>query len=313
MAQTESAVEKNIIWRLFSSVRFTFILLIILAAISIIGTVIPQQQGAEEFARRLSPGMLQFFRSLDLFDMYYSLWFRILIALLTLNLLICSFDRFPRTWRLFKARPKPDRLKPFENLSPDRRFTVKGELDHVADRVLDLLKGHFKKIHSVKSSKGHFFYGEKGRYSYFGVYLVHFSILIILIGAIVGSLWGFEGYVNIPEGGAVNSFTLRKGEAAKGLGFIVQLDKFTVEFYGTGTPKEFQSDLRFLAGNQEIMKGSLRVNHPITVRGITFYQSSYGSIPGDNVRLKLSREGSKQEVTSLVAKKGSPLQWNHIG
>jgi cytochrome c biogenesis protein len=308
MTQAESAVEKNLIWRVLSSVKLTFGLLISLAVFAIVGTVIPQQEGVGEFARRLSPGMLQFFKSLDLFNMYHSLWFRILLALLTLNLLVCSFDRFPGTWRVFKARPKPDRMRPFENLSPDRSFTVKGELDHTANRAFDLLKGHFKKIQTKRTPKGRFLYGEKGRYSYFGVYLVHFSILIILMGAIVGSLWGFEGYVNIPEGGAVNSFTLREGKVSKGLGFIVHLDKFMVEFYDTGAPKEYESDLRFFAGNREIMKGSLRVNHPITVRGITFYQSSYGSIPGESVSLKLSRKGGKPEVTKLVAKKGSPLQ-----
>ena len=308
MAQAKSVAEKNLIWRMLSSVKLTFGLLITLAVLSIVGTVIPQQQGVNEFARRLSPDILQFFISLNLFDMYHSFWFRILLALLTLNLLICSFDRFPRTWRLFKARPKPDRLKLFENLSPDRSFTIKGELDHTADRAFDLLTGHFKRIQTKRTPKSHFFYGEKGRYSYFGVYLVHFSILVILIGAIVGSLWGFEGYVNIPEGGAVNSFTMREGKTSRGLGFIVRLDKFVLEFYDTGAPKEFESDLRFFAGSREIMKGSVRVNHPITVRGITFYQSSYGNMAGESVSLKLSRKGSKPEVTRLVAKKGSLLQ-----
>lgn len=307
MKRTDSEKKSNLVWHLFSSVKLTLILLIILATISIIGTVLPQQEEAVQFARKLSPRLFQLFSSLQLFDMYHSPWFRIIIGLLTLNLIICSIDRLPGTLKLFRAIPKPDRLKPFENLPPNRSFLVKGEAETIAARVAEILKGRFKKVQRGKTDKGHFIYGEKGRYSYFGVYLVHFSVLIILIGAIIGSLFGFEAYVNIAEGETVDTVALRKKMTPKKLGFSVHCKKFTVEFYDNGAPKEYRSDIEFLIEGKVVKKGSLLVNHPITYNGITFYQSSYGTIPGDKVYLKISKEGSDSEVSIMEVKKKDPI------
>ena len=66
---------------------------------------------------------------------------------------------------------------------------VKGEIEEVSVRVADLLNRLYKKIKIKKIDNKNFFYCEKGRYSHFGVYILHISILIILMGGIVGSLF----------------------------------------------------------------------------------------------------------------------------
>jgi len=66
----------------FTSVKLTLGLLIVLAVTSIFGTVIPQQEGAMELAEELSPGLVSLLSSLQLFDMYHSLWFRLIIGTL---------------------------------------------------------------------------------------------------------------------------------------------------------------------------------------------------------------------------------------
>ena len=58
------------LWKFLSSVKLTIVLLILLAIVSILGTLIPQQQGAVEFAKGLAPGMFRFLSTLQLFDMY---------------------------------------------------------------------------------------------------------------------------------------------------------------------------------------------------------------------------------------------------
>lgn len=301
--------RSDIIWDIFSSVKLTMALLIILAVISIAGTVIPQREGAMEFAQRLSPGLVRFFNSLQLFDMYHSLWFRVIIALLSLNLIVCSLKRFQVTLKLFQALPRPDRSKPFENLPLQRNFQVEGEIQEVSGRVAEYMRGQYKKIEEKDTKKGNFFYGYKGRYSLFGVFVVHLSVLTILMGAIIGSLLGFEAYVNIAEGESADTVTLQKSRvhAHKKLGFSVRCEKFTVNFYDTGTPKEYRSDLSFMDDGRVLKKGSLLVNHPVTFRGITFYQSSYGTIPGDRVRLIVSRHPGEPKTKTLGIERGHPL------
>ncbi len=310
MTKTNQKKKPNAAWRLFSSVRLTIVLLILLATASIIGTLIPQmpQKESFEFARSLSPEVFRFFNALDLFDMYHSLWFRFFIGCLALNLVICSVDRFPLTWKLFRKMPRPDRSKPFEHLPPQQRFIVDGKIQDVTDRIAQSLKGRYRKIHTADASDKYFFYAEKGRYSRFGVYLVHSSVLLILIGALVGSFFGFEAFVNIMEGEQVDTVNLRKDHDQLKLGFEVRCDKFTVDFYENGAPKEYRSDLTFLVDGKEIEKRSLLVNHPAQFRGITFYQATYGTVPGKKVRLGISRDGEQHKPETLEVEPGKPMQ-----
>lgn len=297
----------NIVWNIFSSVRLTISLLIILALVSIIGTLIPQGQGAVEFARNLSPGTLRFFSSLNLFDIYHSVWFRILIATLALNLMVCSIDRFSGTWKRFTARPRPDRSNPFEDLPPDLTFLAESSLNEAGDRVGWFLDSRFKKTRRAVSKDRVSFYGDKGRFSHFGVYLVHLSVLFMLAGSLVGSFLGFEAFVNIAEGERIGKVELKKGGIPMDLGFEVLCDRFFVEFYDNGAPREYRSDLRFFFDGKEVEKASTRVNHPVQFRGVTFYQSSYGTIPGKTVLLNIARKAGERKETSVTAEMGKKI------
>jgi cytochrome c biogenesis protein len=223
-----------------------------------------------------------------------------MIGVLALNLIVCSLDRFPAAWKRFQAEPKLDRSKSFEDLPSHRDFKIIGSIDEVLPLTAGTLKNKYKRIHQKETENGVLLYAETGRFSHLGVYLVHLSVLIILIGSIVGSLFGFEAYVNIPEGQSVNQVRLRKSEVVRSLPFTVRCDRFSVEFYDNGAPKEYRSDLTFLKGERALLQGALLVNHPVTFEGITFYQASYGSLPGNHARIGLRREGDPAHRTLEV-------------
>jgi cytochrome c biogenesis protein len=305
MTSSETGKKSHALWNLFTSVKLTLGLLIVLAVTSIFGTVIPQQEGAMKLAEQLSPGLVSLLNSLQLFDMYHSLWFRLIIGTLALNLIICSLDRFPTAFKRFQAAPKLDRSKPFNDLPPHRNFSATGKIDEVLLLSAEILKTKYKRFHQKETDNEVVLYAEKGRFSHFGVYTVHLSVLIILIGSIVGSLFGFEAYVNIPEGETINKVRLRKSQVVRALPFGVRCDRFSVEFYDNGAPKEYRSDLVFMEDGKVALQGSLLVNHPISFEGITFYQSSYHPIAGDKVRIKLSREGNNPEASAIEVLRGN--------
>ncbi len=307
MSSPDNKKQNDAIWSALASVKLTLLLLIILAVASILGTVIPQQERAMEWAQRLSPGMVSFLYSLQLFDLYHSVWFRLIIGALALNLIVCSIDRFPSSLKLYRALPQPDRAKPYENLPPQRILSVKGDLNAVSNQVAEFLKNKYRNVETKETEKGHYVSGEKGRYSYFSVYLVHFSVLLILIGGIIGSFFGFEAFVNIPEGGMIDTVASTKSEASVKLPFEVRCDRFVAEFYDNGAPKEYRSDLSFIFKGKVAMQGALMVNDPITFMGITFYQSSYGAIPGKKVRLGITKENSSKN-TALDVEVGQAEQ-----
>ena len=295
---------KKPLFSFLSSIKLTIILLIIIAVASIVGTIIPQQYGGGEAFQHLSPGLVKIFNSLQLFDMYHSIWFIILMVLLSLNLIVCSLNRWKASWKLFSKVPAPNRKKPFENLPRESVILIEKHRNEIISGVENLLRRKYRKLRRKDADRITFFYGEKGAYSNFGVYIIHLSILIIITGAIIGSLLGFEAFVNIPEGESTNTVHLARQKGIKKLDFTVRCDTFTISFYDNGMPKEYRSNLSFLKDNNVILQGPLLVNHPITFDGIRVYQASYGATPGGRAHITIRRE-NKQETTITVKQNDS--------
>ncbi|MBW2017014.1 MAG: cytochrome c biogenesis protein ResB [Deltaproteobacteria bacterium] len=284
MTRSKKSQSPHPLWRFLKSLRLTFFLLLGLAAVSILGTVVPQFS-----------------------DLYHSLWFRLFIGLLALNLLICSIDRFPQNWRLYRRVPRPDRDKVFEGNWPLRSLTLKADRADVINHLRGILKRCYRNIHEKDSGKAVYFFGEKGGLGYFGVFIVHFSVILILAGAIVGSLFGFDGFINIPEGESSDRVMITRSREVIKLPFRVACEKFTVRYYENGSPKEYRSDLKFLRGREVLLESPLSVNHPVTFQGITFYQASYGKIPG-TIRLRLEKAGAPGKTFRFDVHRGHPRE-----
>lgn len=284
--------KKNTVWSFFSSVRLTLALLIIIALAAVAGTVIPQQDAAREAVQKLPPALAGILKTLQLHDLYRSPWFLLLMGMLTVNLVVCSLNRLPVSLRLYRRQPEPDRPGLYEELSPGRVLAAEGSPEHESDRMLNILEKAFGKAERKKTDQAHYLRVHRGAWSYFGVYVIHAGVLVIVLGAVLGSILGFDGDVNIPEGGSADHIELRGGKGVMRLGFDVKCEDFDVEFYDSGMPKLYRSDLSFLKGGEILARGVLMVNQPLEFEGIRFYQSSYGAIPGEAV-LKIMNKGEQ--------------------
>ncbi len=305
--------KKNNIWDLLCSVKLTIFLLVLLAATSIIGTIIPQEGADGQFIQKLGPVMAKLVIKLELFDMYHSFWFRLIIFFLSINLIACTLNKFPSTLKVYRKLPSPDRENIFSDVSPDRIIKSSKRKNDAFFLVKGLIEKQWSRTAEKDTEKAAYFYGDKGRHSLFGVYLVHLSVLLILLGAITGSLFGFKGYINILEGESVDYATLNGQESHNHieLGFTVTCDKFSVDFYDNGMAKEYKSDIRFSVDGKTVKQGNLLVNHPLTFMGITFYQSSYGSIPGDEASITISQKGNVAPAKLKITQgKPNPLPDN---
>jgi cytochrome c biogenesis protein len=161
-----------------------------------------------------------------------------------------------------------------------------------------------KKYGSVKKAdieRGTLYYVERWRFSLFGVYIVHLSILAMIAGAIIGSIFGMEADINIKEGETVDVASLEQRNGIQKLNFSVRCDKFVVEFYEDGTPKTYRSDLSFIKNGQVEKRGTLLVNHPLTFENLRFYQSSYGAAPDSKAIVVYSTTDRKIGAMALAA------------
>jgi cytochrome c biogenesis protein len=286
--QVISADPFSKIWNFFTSVKLTIVLLLSLAATSIIGTLIPQNEDPQAYVEAFGGVLFKLFNLLDFFDMYHSWWFQLLIILLTANIIVCSIDRMSSNRRILFVRQPTFKLPRFRNLKHRQEFTDESPPQHLKDMYLAYISHRFRHSQVDATEDGFVIFGEKGRWTRFGVYTVHLSVVLLLIGGLIGSIFGFDGYVNIAEGESVQSIRVRNKPQMVQLGFAVRCDDFDVSFYDTGAPKEFRSSLTVLEQGRPVLKKDIIVNDPLRYKGISFYQSSYGNLPSNEVVLSFA-------------------------
>jgi len=273
------------IYQVFASVKLSLFLFGTLAATSIVGTLIPQESTVEQRLREYGPKLSAMIELLDLADMYHSWWFKVLLGLLTVNLIVCSLRRLPQTLTLLRAGNQTMDPARLEKMRHHGRIQLPVPLPE-SQRLLAARLGRRYSCQWQEREGGWQAVAEKGRSSRLAVYFVHLGVLLILGGALVGSIFGFRGFVTIPEHGAADRIFIGGKQQVLPLGFAIRCDKFTVDFYETGAPREFRSDVSILEHGDMIQQAAILVNDPFTYKGITFYQATYGSEPS-NIILQL--------------------------
>ncbi len=260
-------------------------MLLSLAGTSIIGTLLPQNENPAAYIQAYGDFTFKLFSVLDLFDMYHAWWFLLLLLALTVNIIVCSIERFPAAWKIVSRKDRGINVGRFRKLTNKKTFEDKRKPGELKPAVEQLVSKQFRNLLFESSDSGFVLFAEKRRWTRLGVYVVHTSIVLLLLGSIIGSMYGFEGSVNIGEGETSDTIRLRNSNQIYKLDFSIRCDDFDVSFYTNGAPKEFRSDLTLLEKGKPVYTKSIVVNDPVRYRGINIFQSSYGQIPSDSVTL----------------------------
>ena len=292
----------EILLNLFRSLKLTIALLILLAVLSIIGTIITQNATSAEYIQRYGINLYNVLNFFNLFDMYHSWWFSAILILLVINLIACSVRRIPGILSQVFHGPETKELE--DSMVRTLPYVEKVRTSTPSKReeeVRSYVKKWLRSPDRIETESSVTLYSEKGRFSRLGVPITHLSILIILIGGLMGSLFGFRGFVNVMEGETVDRVFLRvkDDEIARPLGFKVRCDDFSLTYYDLPGRKEkhvkeYTSILTILENGQDVLKKAVQVNHPLHYKGLAFYQASYGTI--HNVSLGVQRRDKKEKV-----------------
>ena len=276
---------KSWLWGTLTSIRFTVFLLLILAAVAVIGTILPQDQPVGQYLQRYGEGFGAFLYRSGLTAIYYSPWFLAPITLLAVNITACLINGLPQAIR-----------RSLQPLTPEAAVALpeRGQLSWPAvvdphPLVAAALRQELGRPRRETFQDREVYFFQTGRFRPLGPYLIHLSLLLILTGGLIGKFWGLEGRMSLLEGEQAGAF-LSSSRTPHPLDFEVRLDRFQVEFYEKGSaPKEFRSDLTIFKNGLEVSRTVCRVNEPVTMEGFTFYQSSYGAQATAPVRLNLRR------------------------
>jgi cytochrome c biogenesis protein len=272
----------------FTSVKTTIAVLFLLAAASVIGTLIPQEASFAELKATSSPFLYRLIILLDLNQLYRSWWFLLLLVLLSINLLACLLKRtrtIPTEWK-----GKDSQVS----------FRMRMGVDRPPSEVKKLLAEQLNPLLGTKpeesSSRDKIaLTWVKHRIHLLGFPLIHTAIIVILLGGLAGIVYGYRGYLSIKEGEEADRFVIKSGGTGT-LPFTIAVDEFTLTRYPTGEPKEFRSDVRLLENGKEVLKGPIVVNSPMTYRNISLYQSDYRAVGVKWVKLGLlASDGGVEE------------------
>lgn len=278
-------------WRQITSMRTALILLLLLALGAIPGSVIPQAQVDSQRMLRWQdqhPKLTPIYEKLGLFNVYGSVWFAAIYILLMVSLVGCILPRLTVYARAVRARP-PKAPKNLTRLPESREFHTDLTLAEVAK---ELRKRRYR-VDVYDDSVA----AERGYLREAGNLLFHLSILIVLVGFAVGSLWGYRGGVVVVTGdGFANTLSqyddfqggrLFAPNSLEPLSFTV--DDFSVNFITKGrqigTAEKFKADLTYQQSPESTPRErTISVNHPLNVRGTNVFLIGHGYAPNITVR-----------------------------
>ncbi|RMH50070.1 MAG: cytochrome c biogenesis protein ResB [Zetaproteobacteria bacterium] len=265
------------------------VLLTVLALASAIGTVLLQNQGQVDYLQQFGPLWYWVLRALGLFDMYHSWWFLTLLGLLMISLAACLWRNVPRMLGEMRARKVSIAERVWKRLEQQRRWRLAGvDAAAAAARV----RARAPEWGWVEERRGDHVWlrGDRGRYHKWGYILVHGAILIILIGGWVSVQFGFRGNMSVPEGGEENEIAFARGTGVGHLTmpFSVRCNRFLIDFFPNGMPREFRSNLTIIDGGKPVLTKDIIVNEPLYYKGVRIYQASFGD-GGSEIKLRLFR------------------------
>jgi cytochrome c biogenesis protein len=266
-----------------TSIRLTVFLLLILAAVAVIGTVVPQNQPPNQYFSRFGEVWGELLWRGGFTQVYFSPWFLGPISLLAVNILACVVHGLPQA---VKRAWQPLTVATALTLPERGQITWPGGVDPhpLVSAALGRELGHCRK-ETLPDQEIYLL--ERGRFRPVGPYLIHVALLLILAGGLIGKFWGVDGSLAIAQGEVAGAFQVGP-RVEKPLNFQMRLDNFQVSYYEPGgSPKEFRSDLTFIQDGREVSRATCRVNEPVTFGGLTFYQSSYGTQATGPIRLKV--------------------------
>ena len=287
------------LWSQLSSMRTALVLLFALALAAIPGSLIPQEKVSpvrvSDFLRE-HPTLGPVYDRVGLFHVYTSPWFSAIYLLLFVSLVGCIIPRVGVYARALRSRPP----RTPRNLSrlPAYASAPLADPDGVLDRAADLLRRQRYRVDVQPADQhGASIAAERGYLREAGNLLFHISLLFVLLGAVIGGLYGFRGSSVVISGqGFANNLTQYDDfsagawfDASDLVPFNVVVKDFQVEFergeVQRGAARLFRADVEVTDHPGAPPRSTtLEVNQPLNIDGTTVHLIGHGYAPKVTVK-----------------------------
>ncbi len=328
---------------LLSSMRFAIALFTLVCIAAGIGTVVKQHEPLSSYVNQFGPFWSEVFARLNLYTIYSTWWFLLIVGTLVLSTSLCIARSTPKIFADFKAFKENIREQSLKAFGHKAQASLAEEPQVAANRIGQALlaSGWKVKLQSRETPEGQgwMLAAKTGMANKIGYLAAHGAIVLICLGGLLdGDLivraqtWfngkssytggglisevpaehrlsvsnpTFRGNLMVAEGTSASTAILSQpdGVLLQELPFDVELKKFVVEYYETGMPKLFASDILIHDHDTgETIPARVEVNRPVSHRGINIFQSSFDD-GGSQVRLKAYPMGASMapfDVTGVI-------------
>ena len=297
---------------LISSMRFAISLLSLLAIASTIGTVLKQNEPLPNYVNQFGPFWFEVFGKFGLYSVYAAWWFLMILGFLVLSTSLCITRNAPKMLKDMRSWRENVREQSLRNFHHRHEWDVGTPRLALAQDLARRIAAAGYRVKLVEKEHATLITAKQGAANKWGYIFAHSAIVVICIGGLLDSdlpirfqTWyygktpfagngviadipaqhrlglgnpTFRGNTMIPEGGSSTTAIIQQqnGVLIQDLPFTIALKKFVIDFYSTGMPKLFASEV--VITDHETGKtfpATIKVNEPLVYKGLAVYQSSF--------------------------------------
>jgi cytochrome c biogenesis protein len=255
------------IWRFFCSVRAAVAEITFLAILVLIGTL--RGSDVPQWMANALPALQPLVDRWYDFDVFTSAIFAVTLAVIAVAIAICTINRAPGIWQTIstpRIRTSPGYIR---NAEVNAVYSTAQPADQLQGSIEHVLRQKRYRFITEQVGDQIHFYADKNRWSRLGTYPFHLALILLLVGGIVTSMYGFRDV----------EFSVAEGQTRQvghGTDLSVELVRFTDTYIATGDAQQYRSDVVIYDGGERVKSGEITVNNPISAGVATFYQASFG-------------------------------------
>lgn len=255
------------IWRFFCSVRMAVLEISLLALLVLTGTL----RGSEvpQWMADAWPALQPFVDRWYAWDVFGSTIFAALLAVIAIAIAVCTINRVPGIWQTIstpRVRTSPGYI---ERAEVNARFATATDAAALETGLREALGAKRYRVFTEQVGGHTHIYADKNRWSKLGTFPFHLALILLLVGGIVASVFGFRDV----------EFAVAEGQTrpvGHGTDLSVELVRFADTYLATGDADQYRSDVVIYDDGEKVKEGAITVNNPISAGVATFYQASFG-------------------------------------
>ena len=271
--------------RLFASVYFAVSLFAVWGFLTLIGVIVDQGKPADFYLASFAPPLARLILRLGLDNIYHSLAYVGIIALILTSLAVCTFKR------VIPARLPPLRAVTIDRIPLNAAIAVEGDEREIRNRIEAFFRKTGWTVRKRELGGEEWTFADRHNWARRGVLVAHLGFAIIAAGTTWYWAQGFSGDTAVLSGSTV---TIPQ------TGAKITLDRFRYRFDPIQTkaglvyqPIDYVSNVHYVGRDGIERAATIRVNHPLNIDGTLYYQASYGF----GAQFVLSRNGHAVDLS----------------